>query len=192
VDQDEGEPQTVRVPAAESASQFGTPTVSTSASWTWLVKGFRHARARLAEAAGQRDVEETFIPLFETLNWAVAIEYYARKRGPKIDGGPKINRETLRGLRFARNRVHHQWADALEPRDVPNPSGLVTRGGRGPRIVGPPVVVEWFWKPVVGLGKAPKKHDDPDGEAAYEKHLAGQPARLALDHLDSLLPPRST
>jgi hypothetical protein len=65
------------------------------------------------------DPVRAFMPLFEALNWAAAIDFRLQRDWPgqpsekgrwsdAFDAG-----KTLRGLRFARNRVHHQWADAI-------------------------------------------------------------------------------
>jgi hypothetical protein len=67
----------------------------------------------------------------------------------------------VRGLRFARNRVHHGFGDALEPRDVPFPPGLVVNARGGSRIQAPPTVLDWFWKRPEEL---PAGHPDPKGE----------------------------
>jgi hypothetical protein len=94
--------------------------------------------------------------------------------------------DTVQGLRYARNRVHHQWAEALDPRDVPFPR-VAQAVGRGSRIITPPTVLAWFWKPIDRLPPPPKERPDKRGQAAYKAHLAGKPARDALDHLDDLL-----
>ena len=152
-----------------------------TASLDWLVKGYRCALARFYATAEERDPDARFIPLFEALNWAVAILDFTKDRGQSI------NDDTVRGLRLARHRVHHQWADALEARDVPNP--VVTRPvGPGSRIVMPPTRLEWFWKPLNQLPAAPPSHHYPKLEAAYSAQLAGNPAQDALTHLDGLLP----
>jgi hypothetical protein len=156
---------------------------TTSADANWFVMGYRRALARFHDTQDAREEpEERFIPLFEALNWAAAIvDPNSSLRASLITDG------TVQGLRFVRNRVHHQWADALEARDEPNPVGLVARAGvQGSRIVGPPTVLVWFWKPLNQL--PPPDRPDPKGEAAYRAHLAGEPARHALDHLDGLLP----
>jgi hypothetical protein len=157
-----------------------------SASLDWLVKGYRRALARFDATEHQREPEERFIPLFEALNWAVVILDFSRKRGPSI-----TEDDVTFALWFARNRVHHQWADALEARDVPDPPGMTVRAvGQGSRIVAPPTVVDWFWRPLSQIPAAPAKHADPDGEKKYTGHLEGKPARQALAHLDGLLPDR--
>jgi hypothetical protein len=178
----EEDPEVVQVPRLEHERAVYSPRVVTSASLDWLVNGYRRALARFTATAKERDAQERFIPLFETLNRAVAIMDYSRDQGR-----PLLNDEIVRALRFARNRVHHQLADALEPRDVPFPQALTNRRG-GSRIIAPPTVLKWFWKPLDELPDAPPQHDDPQGEKAYTPNLQGQPVQHALDHLDSLLP----
>lgn len=92
-----------------------------TATLAWLVNGYRRALERFDATADQRDAEERFIPLFEALNWAVAISDYPGS-SVRVD-------DTIRGLRFARNRVHHQWADAIEARDIRLPQLTRPAGG---------------------------------------------------------------
>lgn len=142
--------------------------------------GYRRALARFAATASERDPKERFIPLFESLNWAVVLMDFWRKRGSEIDD------DTLHALRFARNRVHHQWADALEARDLPNATITQSVSGRS-RIVRPPTRLEWHWKPLNQLPTTSRGFDDVRGREAYEAHLAGTSAHRALGHLDDLL-----
>lgn len=158
-----------------------TGPLTTSASLSWLVTGYRGALARFDATADTREPEERFIPLFEALNWAVTILDFTEKQGTPL------NDNTVKGLRLARHRVHHQWADALQARDVPTP--VVTAPvSSGSRIVTPPTRLDWFWKPLHQLPPAPSSHQQPSLEAAYDTQLAGHPARDALTHLDGLLP----
>ena len=71
----------------------------------------------------------------------------------------------MRGLRFARNRVHHQYADALwlDRRGMVLPTTLPTQ------------FFEWRWREDLPPGK------DNRNREAYEAHLGGQPARFTLD-----------
>ena len=52
--------------------------------------------------------------LFESLNWAVTLDYRLRHDdndawATRVDGG-----DVVRGIRYARNCVHHDWASALD------------------------------------------------------------------------------
>lgn len=77
----------------------------------------------------------------------------------------------MAGVRFARNRVHHQWSDALR---------LDDSGFTFPRTF-PLVFFEWHWRDLGDL--PPGNRRDPDGESAYGDRLAGSPARLTLARL---------
>jgi hypothetical protein len=58
----------------EHGRAFGTPDVSGVARFEWLVDGYLRAHGRFLAALNRRESpEETFIPLFETLNWAASI-----------------------------------------------------------------------------------------------------------------------
>jgi hypothetical protein len=149
-----------------------------SARWELLVEGYRRALERLTATADARDKpEDRFIPLFETLNWVVAIMDHP-------EGQHLYKDEIVRGLRFARNRVHHDLADALEPRDVPFASVQVTLASTGSRLSAPPTVLDWFWK---WPDQLPEGRPDAEGEEAYRKRLAGESVGDALAHLSLLL-----
>jgi len=83
--------------------------------WT-LIRGFEQAYARWSRvdtpAAPQN---ETFIPLFETLEWAAAVDERLARIWSPPDARVKYLEwsKDLRGLRWARNRVRHDWAIAL-------------------------------------------------------------------------------
>ena len=106
--------------------------------------------------------------MFEALAWTYAIdEKLAKPAQPE-----------LRGLRYARNCVHHQWSQAL----------WMDMGTELPFILGDAdlgVVSEWRWKDRLA------KRRDRDQEA-YEQHLAGKPARDTLTALRNYLAPTVT
>ena len=114
-----------------------------------------------------------YIPLFEALNWAGVLEEAAR---PHTD-------QLLSAIRFARNRVVHDWADAVEGRSILNPAGATIRplgaGVGRAGTVGPPVVWEWFWRNRASLPSGTNNRGGP----AYDALLAGKPVRAALDQL---------
>jgi hypothetical protein len=153
----------------------------TSARPDWLVRGYRAALRRFDDTTGSRDPEERFIPIFEALNWAAAmLDPNSSLRASLITD------HIVRGLRFARNRVHHDWAEAIEARDMPYPggSGLKTvPAHRGARMWRRRAALDWCWKPLNQIPGANKR-----GAAQYRAHLEGKPARQALAHLDGLLP----
>lgn len=140
----------------------------------WVVAGYVAAHDRVNAAYQHRDSPDLlFIPLFEALNWAGALEEKARPHNDPL----------LAAVRLARNRVLHQWADAVEGRSIPNPAGLVVRplgaGVGRSGIIGPPVVWEWFWLDRASLPSGTNNQGGP----AYDGLLAGRPVRDALDQL---------
>jgi hypothetical protein len=100
-----------------------------------------------------------YASLFEALNWSVALDDRLKRDWiAEADWTTEINGgETIRAFRFARNSVHHEWAEAFMPID-------------GAKIIEPWVTVlslEW---------RDELQCDRPDriGQVAYETHLAGQ------------------
>jgi hypothetical protein len=121
--------------------------------------------------AGRQVSSRHFLPLFETLNWAVAIQDFLRERGEPLDHHPLVS-----ALRFARNRVHHAWAAALEVREYEVTSSV------GPIMVAGSTF-DWFWIDAESLPLGGNRR----GEAEYRSLLAGQQARAGLDDLQALL-----
>jgi hypothetical protein len=121
--------------------------------------------------------DDTFLPLFEALNWAVALSDLAKKTGTAIAIPP----DELLGLRFARNRVHHGWGQALEVGDVlwPQPLVMTNRPG-GSRLIGPVVVKAWVWLPA---RRPPRGWPQLTLRAAYVRKLQGQQAHGVLERL---------
>lgn len=141
-----------------------------------MALGLRLAVGRFQNAATGTNPTAAAISLFESLNWAVALDERIRKDwvpdGPPPPGwdwptriGNEADAEAVGGIRFIRNRVHHQWADAL------------TVAGAGNRF--PPHPFEWIWAPVDQLPPPDPRHKDY-GREGYEKLLEGQPAEFGL------------
>lgn len=137
-----------------------------------LLRGYADAYARFKEAArDDSDVASaTFAPLFEALNWAVALDDRIRKHwAPEGQALGFAWRErvpaagAMRGVRWARNAVHHQWADALE----------VVRADQAPMRRYPARPHEWLWREADHLPRPSKGREDAEGEAAYRRILAG-------------------
>lgn len=85
--------------------------------------------------------------------------------------------EIVQGVRFARNRVHHQWSDALKLDEV---------GFTFPMTL-PLVFFEWCWRAVDDLPEPEgERHKDPGGEEIYRQQLEGRPARITLDALTAV------
>lgn len=85
-----------------------------------LIDGFEQSCDRFYLAMKSTSRDATFIPLFEALNWAVSIDERLQKAWSAAPTNPAkfwsdgfAHGDTVKGVRFARNRVHHQWADAL-------------------------------------------------------------------------------
>lgn len=100
-----------------------------------------------------------YVSLFESLNWAVALddrlqeEWIGDDWTDEIEGG-----ELARAIRYARNSVHHDWAEAFEPVDDDG------------QFFQPWENVVWLhWRLTL-----PKERADPVGKDAYEEYLAGE------------------
>ncbi len=112
---------------------------------------------------------DTFIPLFEALHWATSLEYRIAAEWPDPETGREWYRgfpsgETVRAFRFIRNRVHHQWAEAITIDDADRDL--------------PARFAPWIWQP-----KPPGGKPDAPGELLYETELAGEPVVGALGRL---------
>ena len=81
--------------------------------------GFQQAHDRFNADSQNRDFPEVmFVPLFEALNWTGALEERIRRETQHTD-------TVLMGLRFVRDRVVHQWAEAVHGSSIPNPAATV-------------------------------------------------------------------
>lgn len=112
---------------------------------------------------------DTFIPLFEALHWATSLEHRIAAEWPDRDTAREWYRdfpsgETVRAVRFIRNRVHHQWAEAITIDDANRDM--------------PASFAPWIWQP-----KPPEGKRDGRGELLYETQLAGEPVIGALGRL---------
>ncbi len=142
-----------------------------------LLAGFEKAVDRFHDASVGRDAVATFHPLFEALNWATALDdqvgvHWAPAGSPL--GWEWRSRahegRYVQAVRFARNRVHHQWADALNR----------TEGATWP-LRWPTAWHEWRWRVSVDL---PDGRDERHRDV-YDELLGDQPARYALDALST-------
>ncbi len=150
-----------------------------------LTGGFAQALERWQRAQAAEDAEGAFFALFEALDWAHAVDDYVawvwqpdgtvtkrpwwawRKHGALGVGDELSN--IMQGLRYARNRVHHQWADAL-----------VTTDGLTFPIVFPARFRSWVWRRVEDLPTPPDEAREASGREAYSKALAERPADATL------------
>lgn len=140
-----------------------------------MLTGLRNSVQRIETSAAESDPDALFIATFETLNWAVSLDDRIRThwvpRGKPL--GWKWRMEAPGGdlvaaCRFVRNRVHHQWADALR---------LDTGGRRYPKVY-PLQYREWVWRNSSDLPESDNPDRFPDwGKDEYVEHLQERPAR---------------
>ncbi len=115
---------------------------------------------------------DSFMPLFEALHWATSLESRIADDWPDRSDAKYWYRSmpagaTVRGVRFARNRVHHQWAEAFTIADHDRELPLRC--------------VPWIWRPELPDGKP-----DREGERLYRCELAGAPVIGALGCLAAI------
>jgi len=155
---------------------------SNIASFETMLIGYTDAAARFDEAAKKmRDPQATFIAAFEALNWAVALDDRVRRQW-KPDGQllswkwrERVGHgaEIMGGVRFVRNSVHHQWADAFR----------VDNAGRMYPKTYPVAYFEWVWRPADEL-PVPDQKPWKEDEDVYRLHMEGRPVRAALNVLN--------
>ena len=117
--------------------------------------------------------------MFEALNWA----------GVPEEGARQHNDPVLMAVRFVRDRVVHQWAEAVHGTNIPNPAATVVRpmgaGVGRSGVIAPPVVWEWFWKHSQALpqmhGRFAMLTRKRAEQAQYDAVFAGHPVRVALE-----------
>jgi hypothetical protein len=138
-----------------------------------FIEGYEQATHRFYDVMRETDPLATFIPLFDALGWAVAIDNRfqgaweeARTNPAKLWSDGFIHGDTVKGVRFARNRVHHQWADALE-----------TMSGRSFPITFPVEFREWRWRAELPPGR------NDEFKEHYDHEVASHPARATLGDL---------
>jgi hypothetical protein len=150
-------------------------------TFTAMFEGFAQAIQRFDVSAKERDATQTFVSLFEALNWTVALDdrtgQHWTPEGRPLNWGwrEKVRgADIMGGVRFARNSVHHDWSDALE----------LDETGRAYPKTFPVVFFEWRWRSAVDLAKP--KRLDPHGAVLYQEQLQGQSARDTLRQLASV------
>lgn len=135
-----------------------------------------------------RDPAATFIPLFETLNWLVAIDDRLRAEGHIWD--PRAG-SLLAAFRYVRGRVHHQWAEAFELRnDIELERVWLGLSPQGQQYWEPPgPITDWCWRQTSELPTADKPQHER-GLDDYAEHLAGEPVRRVIGQVrDGLITP---
>lgn len=133
----------------------------------------RHPETVADPAKDQIPISAVFIALFEACNWSTSLDDRLRREwppsiSPGIDWWQHVpNGGLARGMRYARNAVHHDWAQAITfPGDFDT--------GRF-------AVSAWAWDEELRPDRP-----DPHGEAAYKAHLAGKSAMVTLSHLTAV------
>jgi hypothetical protein len=145
-----------------------------------LLLGWGQALTRFRTADSDNRFTEpnprlAFVSLFEALNWAVAIDARAGADDEAWwEGLPQG--EIVRAVRFARNRVHHQWAAAV--------SGSITGGMVHGWIRARQIESGgwWSWRSTLPRPDQPR-YADSKGEALYARHLAGQSVNSTFETL---------
>ncbi|WP_344656753.1 hypothetical protein [Catenulispora subtropica] len=134
------------------------------------ILGFHQARVRFREHDADALPERVVIPLAEAMWWAVSIhEGFAELCAAdyaKLSG--QTGALVLQGARYARNRLGHQRALAVE-----RVNGII------PPLTPPLRMFEFIWRPAADL--PPPDRPDPRGLANYERYLSGKAARQTLD-----------
>jgi hypothetical protein len=150
-----------------------------------LTGGYAQAYERFRAAMAMHDPDAVFFALFEALDWAHAVddlialtwsprgkvEGYGWRSDPAIGGGDELS-NIMSGLRYARNRVHHQWADAL-----------VMEGGLTFPVTFPVTFSAFVWRPACDLPTPPDEGREAPGRTAYATALAGHRADSALEEM---------
>lgn len=149
-----------------------------------LTGGYAQAHDRFCAAMAISDAEKVFYALFEALDWAHAVDDlialtwsprgkvqgYAWRRDPALGGGDGLA-DIMGGLRYVRNRVHHQCANAL-----------VVDGGLSFPVSLPATFSAFIWRPACDL-PPPNEGREAPGRTAYAKALAGRRAEDALEEM---------
>lgn len=140
-----------------------------------LLDGFKQSHQRFQVAKNNIDEKQMFITLFEALNWVVSIDDRLRDRNSNWQDQFGKQGETVKAIRFARNRVHHQWAYILHIRDgVTLPVRL------------PTPLFDWVWIAATQLPAVAKRYEDPKGEKLYRQLLENKPVRFSLLEMENL------
>jgi hypothetical protein len=147
-----------------------------------FARGYRKAQTRYRRAVGaehELPSDETFLPLFECLNWSIAAIDLAN------DLGHPLNDPLVRALCYARDRIdNQQWADALFFGKPPNLSPSETRRKSDKRAAR---AERWYWRDLADLPVARADRPDATGARAYERHLRGRHAGIALEEFGRVL-----
>jgi hypothetical protein len=122
-----------------------------------------------------KDEDGVLKALCHALFWACALDEWLKRRHPSSHEGfvkSDPDGEVMKGLRYARNRVVHQFQQLLYL-------------GSGPSfpIRLPVVFFEYKWKPSARLPPPDLKYPQADLRAAYDARLARKAARHTLSQV---------
>jgi hypothetical protein len=141
----------------------------------WFL-GFDRACKRFYRGMPSHERGAASIPLYEALNWAVAIDDQLQERwlATPTTADPHwadgfIHGDTVKGVRWARNVVHHQWTAAM----------YMTRSGLPADARPDEFEWRWMWK----LADDPKKARPQELANAYYWKVGGRPVRKTLGEL---------
>ena len=136
-----------------------------------LFDGFRQSHSRIKDAKNQKEIDQVFIALFESLNWIYTIDDRIRSIKTLVGIDSDFS-EVMRAVRYARNRVQHQWSEIIYYRD-----------GATLPVTLPLAFFEWVWMPLDKVHELTDnlRYDDPVGKEMYIKHLEKKPVRYSLD-----------
>jgi hypothetical protein len=137
--------------------------------------------------AAQIDTVEALKPVAHAVLWAWTLDdVLTRESRDQLPSSPKghtpyeVAREAtedgrcMRGVRYLRNRLAHQFVDVLD-----------TRGGAALPMRLPAPLHEFIWLPVTELPPADVYRGQSDLRDVYAAELASQPVRFTFDRLTS-------
>jgi hypothetical protein len=165
------------------------PYVENIVTFEAMFVGYTEALNRLEVASGGRSPAATYVPLFEALNWAHALD--ERVAAHWVPNGKTVgfgwrdripNAEIMAGVRFARNSLHHDWSEAVVLRDggvsfpLSFPLSFTSGLEDGSRAW------EWVWRDADEL-PPPSKKPHADSERIYREQLQGRNVKMTLDVL---------
>lgn len=142
------------------------------------VRGYKAAVERFRSVSGGQDAVAAYHPLFEALNWIASLDFRIGKFW--VPEGKSLGEEwhqrvddalAIPGFRWARNAVHHDWANALE---------LDPSGRRYPKRY-PRHYFEWLWRDATDL----PPNSRTKGKEIYLESMAGTPAEATLNSLEA-------
>jgi hypothetical protein len=148
--------------------------------------GYTEALNRLQEASLHRDPVSTYVPLFEALNWATALDERVRAHWTP-DGTPIgydwrnriLHADLMGGVIFVRNSVHHDWSEAVVLRDhgmtFPLSFPMSFTSGTGKPW-------QWYWRHADEF-PPPSKKQRAGNEQVYRNQMQGREVKHLLDVL---------